>query len=262
MTGNGRFGSFREGHRLGWHGHVRGSCPRWAARNDAFASYGFAAIGLLTVLLPLLILPLLLRAAGPRRLPKGTKADFGGVIGAVWLPGFGAALSSIGYCAILAFSSLLYVDQGWHPIWLAFTAFGAALIVAHMFLGHLLDKFGGARIALIFVLVQAAGLLVMGFARDAITASAGAAIAGLGYSLVYPALGVEAVRSTSPESRGLAMGLYTAFLDVAMALGSPALGWVADRQGLNIVFTVSAGITLCTAPVAAALLARMRSIRG
>jgi predicted MFS family arabinose efflux permease len=215
-----------------------------------FISHGSATIGLVTTLLPLLVLLLLLRAPNPPRLSVRTKSSFGSVIGAVWLPGFGAALSSIGYCAILAFSSLLYVDRGWQPVWLAFTAFGTALIAARVIFGHLPDKLGGAKIALVFVLVQSAGLILMGFARNSMTVSAGAALAGLGYSLVYPGLGVEAVRDTSAENRGLAMGIYTVFLDVAMALGSPALGWIADRQGLSVVFLVSAGVTFCATAVA------------
>ncbi len=120
--------------------------------------------------------------------------------------------------------------------------------------GHLPDRLGGARAAFVFVLVQSVGLALMGLARGAMMASVGAALAGFGYSLVYPGLGVEAVRGASPESRGLAMGIYTVFLDVAMALGSPALGWIAGRNGLSIVFVVSAGITLCTAAIAMLLL--------
>lgn len=215
-----------------------------------FAAHGFAAIGVMTVLLPLLVLLLLLRAPSPPRLPEQTTSTFRNVIGAVWLPGLGAALSSIGYCAILAFSSLLYADHGWRPVWLAFTAFGAALIAARLIFGHLPDKSGGGRIALLFVLVQSAGLILMAFARDNMTASTGAALAGLGYSLVYPGLGVEAVRGVSLESRGLAMGIYTVFLDVAMALGSPALGWIAGKEGLSAVFLTSAVVTFCTTAIA------------
>ncbi|HVW57659.1 MAG TPA: arabinose transporter [Rhizobiaceae bacterium] len=226
-----------------------------------FASHGFAAIGLITTLLPLLVLLLLFRMPSAPRPTARSRSSFGSVIGAVWLPGFGAALSSVGYAAILAFSSLLYADQGWKPVWLAFTAFGAALIVARMTFGHLPDKFGGARIALVFVLVQAAGLILMGFAQNTMMASAGAALAGFGYSLVYPGLGVEAVRGTSAENRGLAMGIYTVFLDIAMALGSPTLGWIADRHGLNAVFFVSAAITLCTGAVAFRLLCPARKAR-
>lgn len=215
-----------------------------------FASYGFTAIGLLTAILPLLVLLFLLQAPSPAPLPRTARTSIGSVIGSVWLPGLGAAFASIGYCAILAFSSLLYADRDWQPIWLAFTAFGAALIMARVLVGHLPDRFGGARIALLFVLVQAAGLALMGLAKDAMTASAGAALAGLGYSLVYPGLGVEAVRRVSAENRGLAMGIYTAFLDIAMAIGSPALGWIAGREGLGAVFVAGAAVTLCAAVIA------------
>ena len=139
---------------------------------------------------------------------------------------------------------------------MAFTAFGAALIVARLIAGHLPDKFGGARVALIFVLVLTAGLVLMWLATNAVIASVGAAVAGFGYSLVYPGLGVEAVRGTSPENRGLAMGIYTAFLDVAMAVGSPALGWIAGHIGLGAVFLASAIVVFCTAGIALRLIQR------
>jgi predicted MFS family arabinose efflux permease len=96
----------------------------------------------------------------------------------------------------------------------------------------------------------------MWLARTTLIASVGAALAGFGYSLVYPGLGVEAVRGTTPKNRGLAMGLYTAFLDVAMATGSPALGWIGGRVSLGAVFLVSALVVLCTAGVAFHLLPR------
>lgn len=219
-----------------------------------FTAYGFAAIGLLTALLSMLVWMSLLRAPGPQRRTRKAKSGFGKVLGAVWLPGLGAALASIGYCSILAFSSLLYADHQWRPVWLGFTTFGAALIVARVVCGHVPDRFGGAKTALLFVLVQSAGLLIMGFAESSLIASSGAALSGLGYSLVYPGLAVEAVGGTSPENRGIAMGIYTAFLDVAMAIGSPVLGWVADREGMSAVFIVSAVVTLCAAAIAFRLL--------
>jgi MFS family permease len=85
-------------------------------------------------------------------------------------------------------------------------------------------------------------------------AAAGAALTGFGYSLVYPGLGVEAVRRAPPQSRGLAMGAYTVFLDVALGFGSPALGLLAGWSGLGSVFLASAIVVLCAAGVAAWLL--------
>ena len=82
----------------------------------------------------------------------------------------------------------------------------------------------------------------------------GATLTGFGYSLVYPGFGVEAVRRTPPESRGLATGAYTAFLDLALGLANPALGLVASWVGLGAVFLVSALVVLCAAAIAVRLL--------
>jgi predicted MFS family arabinose efflux permease len=82
----------------------------------------------------------------------------------------------------------------------------------------------------------------------------GAAIAGFGYSLVYPGFGVEAVRRAPPENRGLAMGAYTACLDLALGIASPVLGLIASGAGLNAVFLASTLIVMCAGAIAAWLL--------
>jgi hypothetical protein len=61
-------------------------------------------------------------------------------------------------------------------------------------------------------------------------------LTGLGYSLVYPGFGVEAVRRAPPKSAGLASGAYTAFLDIALGIAISALGLIADLAGLGTVF--------------------------
>ncbi len=218
-----------------------------------YARGGFAAVALATTLVPLATL--LLVAPLPSVPPHpGARPALLRVAAAVWMPGLGAALSSVGFGAILAFSSLLFAERGWSPIWLPFGAFAAALVLARMLFGHMPDRLGGARTALVCVLIEAAGLALIWLAPGRALAAAGAALAGFGYSLVYPGLGVEAVRRAPPESRGLAMGAYTSFLDVALGLGSPALGLVAAWAGLASVFLVSALIVLCATATAMRLL--------
>jgi predicted MFS family arabinose efflux permease len=82
----------------------------------------------------------------------------------------------------------------------------------------------------------------------------GAGLTGFGYSLVYPGFGVEAVRRAPAESRGLAMGAYTAFLDVALAGASPLLGLVAAASDIGTVFLVGALSVVCAAPIALRLM--------
>jgi predicted MFS family arabinose efflux permease len=95
------------------------------------------------------------------------------------------------------------------------------------------------------VFIESAGLALISFASNPALAAAG-----------YPALGVEAVRRAPPQSRGLAMGAYTVFLDMALGFGSPALGLIAGWTGFASVFLVSAVVVLCAAFIAAWLLRR------
>src|SRR5439155_22359043 len=131
----------------------------------------------------------------------------------------------------------------------AFATFAVAFIVARMLLGHLADRMGGAKVALTCLLIEAAGQALLWLAPS-LVALIGAALTGFGYSLVYPGFGVEAVRRAPADSRGLAMGAYTAFLDVALGLASPALGLIAAMTDIGTVFLVSALSVLGAAPIA------------
>jgi MFS family permease len=184
------------------------------------------------------------------------------VLGAVWMPGFGSALNSIGFGAMIAFSSLLSTERGWNPVWLPFSAFAVCLVMARLAFGHIPDRLDGAKVALICVLIEAAGLALIWLAPGRALATAGSALSGFGYSLVYPGLGVEAVRRAPPQSRGLAMGAYTVFLDVALGFGSPALGLIASLAGLGSVFLASTLTVLGTAIVAVRLLDRQPRFRA
>jgi MFS family permease len=226
-----------------------------------YATHGFSAIALATVAAPLIAL--LLVAPLPTFAPvKHARLSFAHVVGAVWVPGLGSALGSVGFGAVTTFVALLFASRGWANGWLAYTAYAAAFILARVFLSHLADAIGGAKVALIFVLVEAVGQALIWLAVRPEMALAGAALTGFGFSLVYPGFGVEAVRRVPAQSRGLAMGAYTAFLDLAQGLASPALGLIATGARLNVVFLVSAVTVLCAAIVASWLMAHPASMEG
>jgi MFS family permease len=225
------------------------------AGTSLYGSFGFTAIAFATTLVPLaallLVAPLRRVAPTAQARPSLTK-----VVAAVWLPGVGLALTSAGFGAMTAFVALLFAARGW-TVWPAFTAFAIAFILARIFLGQLPDRSGGASIALNFLLIEAAGQALLWLAPSSAMALIGAGLTGFGYSLVYPGFGVEAVRRAPADSRGLAMGAYTAFLDVALALASPALGLIAAMTDIGSVFLVSALCVLGAAPIAL----RLKGIR-
>lgn len=218
-----------------------------------FARFTFLSIAVATVALPLVSLAVIapLRPLVPEASDRGRIRD---VLRPVLLPGLGFALSGITFGAVTAFLTLYFSVEGWANGALAFTIFAIALIVARLACGHLPDRFGGARVALWCLGVQAIGLLTIGFAGSGGLAMVGAAIAGTGFSLVFPSLGLEAVRRAPPERRGLAMGTYNAFLDLTLGIGSPALGWLAGRAGIGAVFVASAVAAILAAPLVLTLL--------
>jgi MFS family permease len=224
-----------------------------------YAVGGFSAVAVATMLVPLVAVLLVVPLSSIPPQP-GKRSNLFSVLGAVWLPGFGSALCTVGFGALIAFSALLSAQNGWNPVWLLFSTFAIALVAARLFLGHVPDVIGGAKVALVCVFVEGAGLALIWFASHPTLAAAGAALTGVGYSLVYPGLGIEAVKRVPPQSRGLAMGAYTVFLDVALGFGSPALGLLAGWTGVASVFLASAVLVLGAAAVAAWLLHAARTI--
>jgi predicted MFS family arabinose efflux permease len=84
----------------------------------------------------------------------------------------------------------------------------------------------------------------------------GASLAGVGFSLIFPALAVEALQLVAPGSRGAAIAIYTVFLDVALGLTGPTAGLLAGHFGYPAVFLAGSVIVL----VALALTWRIRSL--
>ncbi|MFL5376548.1 MAG: arabinose transporter [Myxococcales bacterium] len=218
-----------------------------------YARFGFISIALATGVIPLVTLALV---APVRPVPPSARArpSVIRVVGAVSVPGVGLAFTSAGFAALTTFSVLLFTQHRWPRAWLPLTVFAVAFVVGRAVLGHLPDRIGGVRVALVSAVIEAAGLLLIWIAATPGVALAGAMLAGFGYTLVYPAFGVEAVRRAPVENRGLATGAYTAFLDLALGLGNPALGLVAGHAGVSAVFLVSAIVVLGATIVAIRLL--------
>ncbi|TGV11535.1 MFS transporter [Alcaligenaceae bacterium 429] len=210
--------------------------PVGVAINDL---QGFAGISVVAAVLPIISLAVI---ANLRALPPtaNRRTPFYKVLGVVWGAGMGLALSSVGFGVITAFIALLFAAHDWGNASLAFTAFGLAFIAARIFFGHLPDKLGGARVALVCVLIEALGQLLIWGADTAVIAYVGAALTGFGYSLAFPGFGVEAVRRAPPQNRGVAMGAYVAFLDISLGITGPALGAVAGTWGVDAVYLVGA----------------------
>ena len=219
----------RDGSLPGWAWLCLLRSPRGSLGTSLYDWGGYFAVSLATTLVPLVTLLLVapLSAVLPVRLVGRPRLLT--VVRAVWMPGVGSALSSIGFGAILAFSALIAKERGWEPVWLPFGAFAAALVTTRAFLGHIPDTLGGARVALGSVVIEASWLALIWLARGPLVAAIGAGLTGFGYALVYPGLGVEAVRRT-PQRAVAWLWVLTPFFSTWRS-GSAPLSWIGGWAG-------------------------------
>jgi MFS family permease len=218
-----------------------------------YGAHGFAGIAIGTILIPLLALAVA-APARPVAVSSARRLPFYKVLGTVWVPGLGLLLCSVGLGVITTFVALLFAAKNWGSASLAFTAFGIAFIGARLLFAHLPDRIGGARVALVCVLIEAAGQLLIWRADHVLMAYAGAALTGFGFSLAFPGFGVEAVRRSPPQSRGAAMGAFVAFLDISLGVTGPAAGAIATAAGVSAVYLAGAAAVALAAVVAIVLL--------
>lgn len=123
---------------------------------------------------------------------------------------------------------------------MALSCFGAAFVSMRLVCGPLPDRLGGGLVALVSLGIEAGGQLLLWNATTPNFALLGAAVTGLGCSMVFPSLGIEIVKRVPPQSRATALGGFSAFQDVAYAVTGPVTGLVAGSFGYPSVFIVGA----------------------
>jgi len=171
---------------------------------------------------------------------SGVRLPFLHVLGRVLPHGTGLALGSIGFGTIATFITLYYATNHWENAVLCLSLFGASFIGARLIFGNFINRIGGFRVAIACLSVETLGLLLLWLAPNPELALAGAALSGFGFSLVFPALGVEAVNLVPASSRGAAVGAYSLFIDLSLGITGPLVGAVAAGFGFASIFLFAA----------------------
>jgi MFS family permease len=211
-----------------------------------YQSYGLEAAMIACVVAPLLAAAIALRETSYAT-PAGPRLPFYKVIGQIWREGTGLMLQGVGLSGLTAFASLYFAARHWDNAGLVMTAFGVGFIFVRVVLGTLPDRVSGYRVALWSLVIEAIGQAMIWLAPNDVVALAGALVTGLGCALIFPALGVEALKRVLPANRGSAMGAFVAFLDIAYGISGPVAGVIAGQFGYAAVYLFGAGCALAGA---------------
>ena len=215
------------------------------------AAFGFAGIGVLTMAVAAAAIVVAFRLPG---VPPGggQRMPFHRVLDLIWRPGLVLTLATVPFAAMATFLALRFAARGWSGAGLALAGFGAGFVAVRLVGSHWPDRFGGSAVAAFCLAIEAAGQAMIWLAPRPGIAAGGAVLTGVGFSLVFPAMGVEATRRVRTEQSGQAVGNFSAFFDVAVGATGPLVGIVVGHAGTPAAFLIGAACplaALCLLPI-------------
>lgn len=206
-------------------------------------SLGFASLGIALFVVSLLAL-VLIRNKPSVPVIHGERLPFWSVFGRVAPFGLSLTLASIGYGTLTTFITLFYLSRGWHGAAYCLTIFGICFILSRLIFINAINRFGGFNAAMACMAIETLGLVLLWISPTTAFALIGAGLTGVGLSLVYPALGVEAIKQVPTSNRGAGLSAYAVFFDLALAIAGPVMGSVVLGLGYAWIFFVAAVLSV------------------
>lgn len=239
IWGIARLGVHRAGRVMTWQGIAMFSALAAGGPTGVWVmqAWGFVGIALLTIILPLIGVGFALSLQAVTVEP-GVRQPFFKVVGMIWRHGMVLLLGTVPYATIIVFITLYYNSRDWAGAGFAYAGFGGGYIFVRLFLAHLPDRAGALKIAAVSMSVEVVGMAVLFFASSGTMAFVGAMLTGVGFSLVFPSVGAEAVRMVPPQDRGSAVSGFHAFLDIGLGLTGPFMGLIIAFGGFRPIFLV------------------------
>jgi len=188
-------GASHIGRVISWNGIVTYGAMAMGAPLGVLCYRYTGLSGLALTIMVVALLAILFALPRPKvKASKGKPMPFRAVLGRVWPYGMALALGSAGFGVIATFITLFYADKGWDGAAFALTLFSSAFVGTRLLFPNGINRLGGLNVAIICFSVEIVGLLLTGIADAPWMARIGVFLAGAGFSLVFPALGVVAVK--------------------------------------------------------------------
>jgi predicted MFS family arabinose efflux permease len=146
------------------------------------------------------------------------------------------AFATCGYGVFAAFVSLFFRSQTWRNAALPLTLYGASTVIVRLLLGRWIDRYSVFRVGMVSIAVELSGLALLATSNSPHMALVASCLLGAGFSLVFPALCVPTIRSVGVRDRASAISVYTAFMEVSLAITAPLAGILVTHSGYRPTF--------------------------
>lgn len=174
----------------------------------------------------------------------GQRIPFNQVFSRIWVYGLCLGLGTVGFGTIATFITLYFASHDWRGAAFSLTLFSLGFIAMRLVFSSYIGRFGGIRVSLVSFAIECIGLVMIWKGGSVLMVDAGAFLTGSGFSLIFPALGVEAIRQVAPQNQGSALGLYSAFLDFGLGITGPIAGLLIGHWGVDSIYLGAAVVVL------------------
>ncbi|WP_437608361.1 MFS transporter [Erwinia sp. V71] len=239
---------------ISWNGVATYLAMAIGAPLGVLLNQGFGLAGFAMLIMAMALVGFWMASRKPAiKVSAASRVPFQQVFSRVWPFGLALGLGTIGFGVIATFITLYFASRDWSGAAFALTLFSLGFIAIRLIFSSYITRFGGLKVSLVSLLIECVGLLVIWQAPSPWLVDAGAFMTGAGFSLVFPALGVEAVKRVPQQSQGSALGTYSAFLDMGLGLTGPVAGLLIAHTEMQSVYLAAALVVL----LAVAMLLRM-----
>jgi MFS family permease len=157
-------------------------------------------------------------------------------------------LYSFGYGAITSFSAMYAGAIGVSPRSLYLTLLAIVILLTRPLAGALADRRGHRRVLVPCLATIAVGLALLPLASSRVLLAASAIVFGIGFGTAYPVFVAYVMRDVSAARRGAAFGAILAAFDTGIGTGSTMVGWLIERFGFQVAFSVAAALSALSLP--------------
>ncbi|HEY4074332.1 MAG TPA: MFS transporter [Herbaspirillum sp.] len=202
--------------------------------------WGLISLAVLAIVLPIIGYLIARAKTAVAIVAHGEALAFRLVLWRVLPMGLGLCLGTIGFGSIATFITLYYKSFSWAGAAYCLSAFGFSFVCVRLLLAHTIHRFGGFRVAIVSYPIEFAGLMMIWLAPSPAWTLLGAALTGAGFSMIFPALAVEAMALVPSRNRGAAISAYSLFFDISLGITGPVAGLLIGQFGYPSVYLFAA----------------------
>lgn len=168
---------------------------------------------------------------------------------------------TVTFGGIASFLPLYAAEKNIGGIEAYFLTYALFLLISRTFAGRIYDQKGHLYVFLPGAFFIFGAMILLAWLPNTTVMVVAAAIYGLGFGSVQPALQAWAVDQAAANRKGMANATFSSFFDLGVGIGAITFGQIAYISGYHVIYIISAGSVFLSIALYVFLLMRSKANR-